>query len=120
MAIARKHIQKRVPERGFADDLAERRETDKVFESDSLSHTLQNLVNNADTVFIGTYASEGGADASHRGGAPGFAKADEHTIRWTDFPGNNMFNTLGNIHSNHDAALLFVDFKTGDALPYPA
>ncbi|MBA3994635.1 MAG: pyridoxamine 5'-phosphate oxidase [Cyanobacteria bacterium DS2.3.42] len=111
-----KHIQKRLPESEFSRDVAESSETDKVFESEFLSPALQNLVNRADTFFIGTYASEGGADASHRGGSPGFVKADAHTIRWTDFPGNNMFNTLGNIHSNRDAALLFVDFETGEGL----
>ncbi len=107
-----KYIQKRYPDDEFESDLAEDREIAEVVESEFLDSTMQNLVNRADTFFIGTYASEGGADASHRGGAPGFVKADEHTIRWADYPGNNMFNTLGNVHSNHNAALLFVDFKT--------
>ncbi len=111
-----KYIQKRYPDEQVESDLAKNRERMQVVETDFLAPNLQELVNRADTFFIGTYASEGGADASHRGGAPGFVKADERTIRWADFPGNNMFNTLGNIHSNHDAALLFVDFETGNCL----
>ena len=30
--------------------------------------------------------------------------------------GNNFFNTLGNILANGQAALLFIDFQTGDTL----
>lgn len=41
-----------------------------------------------------------GADASPRGGAPGFVKApDPHTLLWPDAPGNNRLDTLENIAS---------------------
>jgi hypothetical protein len=33
-----------------------------------------------------------------------------------DFRGNRFFNTLGNLVSDPRAALLFVDFETGDLL----
>ncbi len=38
-----------------------------------------------------------GADMSHRGGSPGFVQLapDHKTLRWADFTGNDMFNTLG-------------------------
>ena len=34
---------------------------------------------------------------SHRGGSPGFVQLapDHTTLRWADFTGNDMFNTLG-------------------------
>lgn len=59
-----------------------------------------------------------GSDVSHRGGPPGFVAlaADRRTLRWADYTGNDMFNTLGNILSNGDASLLFIDFASGDTL----
>ena len=35
---------------------------------------------------------------------------------WPDYPGNNMFNSMGNLAENPEAALLFVDFDGGTAL----
>jgi predicted pyridoxine 5'-phosphate oxidase superfamily flavin-nucleotide-binding protein len=83
--------------------------------STNLNLSQQRLVNSADTFFIGTFAA-GNADASHRGGNPGFVRTDGERIYWLDFPGNNMFNTLGNVQSNREAALFFPDFETGDGL----
>jgi len=83
--------------------------------ANALSLAHQRLINSADTFFIGTFA-DGNADASHRGGNPGFVRADDQRIYWLDYPGNNMFNTLGNIQSNRESALLFVDFLTRDCL----
>ena len=37
-------------------------------------------------------------------------------LRWPDFPGNNMFNSLGNLAVDPAAALLFVDFVSGRTL----
>lgn len=72
----------------------------------------------ADTFFIATAYSDGsgsatmGADVSHRGGKPGFLRiADESSILFPDFVGNNHFNTLGNIEMNPQAGLLFIDFE---------
>lgn len=77
----------------------------------------QALVSAADTMFIASFHPEGGADASHRGGAPGFIRLlDERTLAFADYPGNNMFNTLGNLAAHPGAGLLFLDFETGDSL----
>jgi predicted pyridoxine 5'-phosphate oxidase superfamily flavin-nucleotide-binding protein len=58
-----------------------------------------------------------GADVSHRGGRPGFVHIeDERTLTFPDFPGNNHFNTLGNLAMDPRAGLLFIDFDTGDLL----
>jgi len=70
----------------------------------------------ADTFVIAT-AGPDGADASHRGGSPGFvAVLDEGRLRFPDYPGNTMYMTLGNLESNPRAGLLFLDWETGDAL----
>ncbi|MBU6510819.1 MAG: pyridoxamine 5'-phosphate oxidase family protein [Betaproteobacteria bacterium] len=78
------------------------------------------LVRRADTLFIATRAAEGqaggGADASHRGGRPGFVQVDDTGSRlaWADFPGNLYFNTLGNLLLEPRAGLLFPDFASGE------
>ncbi|KAK9825888.1 hypothetical protein WJX81_001613 [Elliptochloris bilobata] len=82
------------------------------------------LVAAADTFFIATHfcsteaGAASGSDVSHRGGPPGFVHValDGATLRWADYIGNDMFNTLGNILSNGEAGLLFIDFTTGDTL----
>ncbi|MYW96368.1 pyridoxamine 5'-phosphate oxidase [Amycolatopsis rubida] len=74
------------------------------------------LIQEADTFFLGTVNPAHGADASHRGGAPGFVRVEGNALRWPDYPGNNLFNSLGNIAANPEAALLFFDFATGRIL----
>lgn len=71
----------------------------------------------ADTLFIGTAHPERGADASHRGGRPGFVRVDGNSsLTIPDYSGNNMFNTLGNINLNPRAGLVFPDFEHGRTL----
>ncbi len=74
------------------------------------------LIAAADTFFLGTVHPTRGADASHRGGPPGFVRVDRGTLWWPDSPGNNMFNSFGNLAVDDSAALLFVDFDTGASL----
>lgn len=71
----------------------------------------------ADTFFIASAHPQAGGDASHRGGPPGFVHAeDERTLLFPDYPGNTMFNTLGNLAAHPHAGLLFVDFESGATL----
>ena len=74
------------------------------------------LIRSADTFFLGTTHPERGNDASHRGGPAGFVRADQQTVEWPDYPGNNMFNSLGNLAVDPTAALLFIDFASGCTL----
>jgi predicted pyridoxine 5'-phosphate oxidase superfamily flavin-nucleotide-binding protein len=75
-------------------------------------------IRRADTFFLGTSHPTHGVDTSHRGGTPGFVRVDDGGagLWWPDYPGNNMFNSLGNLAADPVAALLFVDFTTGAAL----
>jgi uncharacterized protein len=83
----------------------------------SLGVELQQRIRRADTFFIGSFHHTGGADASHRGGFPGFVQvADERTLVWPDYSGNKMFNTLGNITENPNCGLLFLDFEQGGTI----
>jgi len=106
-----KYIQKR---RLVAD---REEKTGAVRRTSSLDARTRALVARADTFFIATWHPEGGADASHRGGRPGFVRVrDDSTLEFPDYPGNNMFNTLGNLAGHPRAGLLFVDFENGDVL----
>jgi predicted pyridoxine 5'-phosphate oxidase superfamily flavin-nucleotide-binding protein len=82
----------------------------------SLSERQQRTIAAAKTFFIASAHPERGADASHRGGPPGFVHAESDRISWADFPGNNMFNTIGNLLVNPRCGLLFVDVAAGTAL----
>ncbi|MGW0902481.1 pyridoxamine 5'-phosphate oxidase family protein [Streptomyces sp. NPDC002853] len=74
------------------------------------------LVAAADTFFIASVHPHG-ADASHRGGNPGFVRVLSPTeLTWRDYPGNAMFLTLGNLTADPRAGLLFLDWTTGTTL----
>ncbi|WP_419902751.1 pyridoxamine 5'-phosphate oxidase family protein [Kiloniella sp.] len=94
-----------------------------VSRSARLSVESQAIISQADTFFIASaYFEDGsdrrhGVDASHRGGKPGFLKVvDDKTLLFPDFPGNNHFNTIGNIELYPKVGLLVPDFTSGDLL----
>ena len=89
--------------------------------SERLDAAARTMIAEADTFFVASYVDrENGArqvDVSHRGGRPGFVRVDaDDTLTIPDFAGNRFFNTLGNLHANPRAGLVFVDFETGDVL----
>ena len=108
-----KYIQARAPEAAggsAAPELVAER-------SPSLNDEQREFVGRADTFFIATTHPESGADASHRGGAPGFVRVEGgRRLVWPDYSGNAMFNTLGNLTADARAGLLFVDFENGNTL----
>ena len=76
-------------------------------------------------------SSEGGADASPRGGAPGFVRVpDPHTLLIPDWPGNNRLDSFANVLRNPNIGTIFlipgvdetlringtVEIRTDDAL----
>ena len=77
-----------------------------------LSSEQQKFISSADTFFVTSAHLERGVDASHRGGQPGFVNIiNNKLLRIPDYPGNSMFNTLGNFKTNPHAGLVFIDFK---------
>ncbi|OHV13902.1 pyridoxamine 5'-phosphate oxidase family protein [Kushneria phosphatilytica] len=98
--------------------------------SEALDAGQRARIETADTFFIGsafagneTDEAAGGVprsrgyDASHRGGEPGFVRVTERgTLQFPDYPGNNFFNTLGNLIRDPRVGLAFVDFETGGLL----
>jgi predicted pyridoxine 5'-phosphate oxidase superfamily flavin-nucleotide-binding protein len=107
-----KYIQQGEPARLDSSD-RERHVT----RGDSLNPSQRERIEGADTFFIGTHHSEGGADASHRGGSPGFIKLiDDRRLAFPDYSGNTMFQTLGNLVVDPRAGLLVIDFENGSIL----
>jgi len=91
--------------------------TSELSRTDRLTANQQQWIKEADTFIIASAHREGGADASHRGGNPGFITTpDPNTIIWPDYVGNMMFNTLGNIAADPRAGLLFLNFDIGCTL----
>lgn len=110
-----KYIQRRRPE-GAAPGHAPH----EVRRGRILTVAQRRWIGAADTFFIATAHPGEGADASHRGGSPGFVRVTAgpagERLSWPDYAGNSMFNTLGNIAAHPRAGLLFLDFETGATL----
>jgi predicted pyridoxine 5'-phosphate oxidase superfamily flavin-nucleotide-binding protein len=105
----------------------QRRAIDKVngtsagdFNADSgsgLNAMGKSMIEQADTLFVGSGDHEGHFDASQRGGMAGFVDImDDNVLRIPDYPGNSMFNTFGNFHVNPKGALLFIDYQNNTQL----
>jgi predicted pyridoxine 5'-phosphate oxidase superfamily flavin-nucleotide-binding protein len=91
--------------------------TPRTFSPSAISSGSMDLIVKADTFFLATSHPTRGADASHRGGPPGFVRVHSPTrLSWPDYPGNNMFNSLGNLIANPHCGLLLIDFETGATL----
>ena len=105
------------------------------FDAKQLTTRQIQWIQSAETVFTASgYRGTGedvrfGNDASHRGGSPGFMSVDvgnhnhknggqqqQHVISWTEYPGNNHFNTLGNILMDPRVGISIPNFETGGLL----
>jgi len=95
---------------------AARSRSESTIDGTDLTPSQSGLIRSADTFFLGTTHPARGNDASHRGGPAGFVRVESGTLGWPDYPGNNMFNSLGNLAVDPTAALLFIDFSTGRTL----
>jgi predicted pyridoxine 5'-phosphate oxidase superfamily flavin-nucleotide-binding protein len=85
--------------------------------STELDARQRDRIARADTFFVATYAAGHGADASHRGGNPGFVTVSSpRRLVWPDYVGNSMYMTLGNLELDPACGLLFVDWEHGHAL----
>lgn len=106
------YIQQRVPRQ---DAIAEGPRQSNT--STGLTPSQKEWIQHADTFFLATAHPQAGADASHRGGKPGFVQVrGDKALVWPDYSGNNMFQSLGNITANPKAGILFIDFETGHTL----
>ncbi|MEU9672086.1 MULTISPECIES: pyridoxamine 5'-phosphate oxidase family protein [Streptomyces] len=110
-----KYIQERHPHRIAPGEAGGQRRW--ATDGDALSPAQQEALRVADTFFVATASDRGDADASHRGGNPGFVQVvTPRLLRWPDYAGNGMFLTLGNLELNPAAGLFVPDWGTGSAL----
>lgn len=101
--------QEAQPTEGFAHAQA--------LHQEELTNEQRAWIERADTFFIASSHRDGGADASHRGGPPGFVQVENATrLVFADYSGNRMFQTLGNISADPHVGLLFLDFESGNTL----
>ncbi|WP_329350868.1 pyridoxamine 5'-phosphate oxidase family protein [Streptomyces sp. NBC_01261] len=106
-----KYIQRRESYETIAD-----REPAPPLRGTELTTTQAEFITAADTFFLAT-VHEHGADASHRGGNPGFVQpTSPRELTWPDYAGNAMFLSLGNLLTDPRAGLLFLDWNTGTTL----
>ena len=84
--------------------------------STTLRSHQRDRIRRADTFFLATLNPGEGADASHRGGMPGFVKVNGQELIWPDYAGNSMFNSLGNIAQHPWAGIVVPHFDTGSTL----
>lgn len=92
-------------------------ELPRAHRGESLTDRQQALMVSADAFFVGSADGTGSADASHRGGNPGFLQVlSPRQLRWPDYRGNSMFMTLGNIDANPRCGLLVVDWASGSTI----
>ena len=88
-----KYIQRRHRGASLAADASETSER-----GESLDARRRDLIARADTAFVASGHPTRGVDASHRGGSPGFIRVEgTRTLCFPDYPGNSMFQTLGNL-----------------------
>ena len=77
----------------------------------------QRWISEADTFFIATRTVRHGADASHRGGPPGFVTVvGPRELSWPDYKGNSFYMTFGNLELDPACGLVFLDWAGGRTL----
>ncbi len=91
-------------------------------ESDSLPlpQAALDLIENADLFFLSSTNGES-MDTNHRGGPQGFIRVlsnspDDVSIVYPEYSGNNLYQTLGNLHLNPKIGIAIPDFDTSDVL----
>lgn len=88
---------------------------------DARLQALADFLQNQSFCFLGTASADGDCDCSYRGRKsppqdlpePLLAVLPQARLWLPDYPGNNFFNTLGNLRQRPELALLFVDFSQG-------
>ena len=85
----------------------------------NFTEDLSSLLQHTPTFFIATQFdapdNAHGLDVSHRGGKHGFVRVlSDKMLVFDDYPGNNFFNTFGNLIVNPSAGLLIHNDQNGD------
>jgi predicted pyridoxine 5'-phosphate oxidase superfamily flavin-nucleotide-binding protein len=104
-------LQDRFDTRRLADRIDERL-VDDVIDSDEKA-----FIEGLDMFFLGTSDEQGHPNCSYKGGEPGFLRIlDEHTVAFPNYDGNGMYLSAGNVLTNPNVGMLFIDFEKGRRL----
>ena len=102
---ANRALQDRFGSRALADRLVETGHRTAFAEEDAA------FVAACPFFFLATADAEGRPDCSFKGGDPGFVRVlAPDLLAFTDYDGNGMFKSLGNIRANPAVGLLFMSF----------
>jgi hypothetical protein len=79
---------------------------------------LGQLVAHSETMFLASISPDGGPDVAHRGGPVGFLQLDPVTrqLTWSEYVGDGVFKSAGNIRSTGMMTVLIPDFASGDGV----
>ena len=79
---------------------------------------LQAVVARAETSFLASVSPDGMPDVAHRGGRPGFLALDaaSRRLEWTEYVGDGIFKSAGNVRATGTMALLVPDMASGDGV----
>lgn len=79
---------------------------------------LADVLAKAETTFLASVSPTGMPDVAHRGGPPGFVKLDSALgkLTWTEYLGDGVFKSAGNVRATGVMTLLVPDMATGDAV----
>ncbi len=99
-----RELQDQFGSRPLADRLVERLWRDRFKDDDKA------FIESVSFFFLATADGDGHPDCSFKGGPPGFVSiAAPDLLVFPDYDGNGMFKSLGNIKSNPNVGLLFID-----------
>lgn len=79
---------------------------------------LTGVVAQSETMFMASISPDGGPDVAHRGGPAGFLQLDPTTrqLAWSEFVGDGVFKSAGNIRATSVVTVLIPDLASGDAV----
>jgi len=99
-----RELQEQFGSRPLADRLVERLWRDRFKDDDKV------FIESVSFFFLATADADGHPDCSFKGGPAGFVSiAAPDLLVFPDYDGNGMFKSLGNIKSNPNVGLLFID-----------
>lgn len=101
-----RNLQDKFLSRGLADQLEKTRRHQEFIDSD------RDIIEKSPLFFLATSSPLGYPDCSVKGGNPGFVKVlDSSTLIFPDYDGNGMYRSLGNIVSNPNIGMLFLEYE---------
>jgi hypothetical protein len=106
-----RRLQDRFDTRRLADRLDERIVHDRITDSD------RRVIERLDMFFLATADAEGRPNCSYKGGDRGFVRVlDEHNLVFPSWDGNGMYLSAGNLLTNPQVGMLFIDFERQNRL----